>query len=197
MLMNPTLPEATPAVAEVITKATETAAQVHGVDPIFQGLAWVSGILLAVLAIAKPFMGLIRQYKTDGADSARDDADKATFERQTKQIDKLTADVERLLSERDVWFREATELRARVEKLEGYESSMERMKEKLDEKDLTIGELRKAISERDERIMGLMQELIKTNDRLRELEVRLSKDEKDKCFGCTGKKSRTASSTVS
>jgi len=178
-----TLPPGSSAlVAQIIQPSVPSIPPTAGVDPVFQGLAWVGGILLSILALAKPFMGLVRQYKTDRTDSARDDADKATFDRQTKQIDKLTSDVDRLITERNVWFEEATNLRSRVERLESYEKSMIRMKEKLDEKDTIISELRSAISERDARIMELMQELLKTNDRLRDLEVRLAKDEGAKVF---------------
>jgi predicted RNase H-like nuclease (RuvC/YqgF family) len=155
-------------------------------DPVFQGLAWVLGILMALLGLAKPFMSLIRQYKVDKTDSARDDADQATFERQTKQLEKLTSDVDRLMTERNVWFEEATILRGRVEKLEEYEALLDKMKTKLEEKDKIITELRESISERDERIMNLMSDLMKTNDRLHDLEVRLAKDEKDRCFNCAG-----------
>lgn len=181
----PTIPIITPPgplVAQVVQNPTPMVPPNVGVDPVFQGLAWVAGILLAVLGIAKPFMGLIRQYKTDMTDNARDNADTATFDRLTKQIDKLSADMERVTAERNVWFEEATTLKSRVEKLEGFERSMLRMKDKLDEKDGIIAELRDAISARDARIMELMQELIKTNSRLHDLEIRVARDEGHSVF---------------
>ena len=54
---------------------------------------------------------------------------------------------------------------------------MLRMKDKLSEKDGIIQELRVSIRERDDRIMGLMEDLMKTNDRLHNLEIRLARDE--------------------
>lgn len=173
-----------PAVAETISK-------VSGLDPFTQGLAWFFGVIVTVLTLAKPFLGLIRQYKLDQVNNARDGADEATFIRQTKQIDALTEEFKKSLEERDLWFKEATELRAqsielkvRVEKLEGYEEMIDRMKVKLEEKDQIISELRISIKERDERIMTLMQEQLRTNNRIHELEIRLSRDEQKKCLNC-------------
>ena len=173
-----------PAVAETISK-------VSGLDPFTQGLAWFFGVIVTVLTLAKPFLGLIRQYKLDQVNNARDGADEATFIRQTKQIDALTEEFKKSLEERDLWFKEATELRAqsielkvRVEKLEGYEEMIDRMKVKLEEKDQIISELRISIKERDERIMTLMQEQLRTNNRIHELEIRHSRDEQKKCLNC-------------
>lgn len=189
--MNPTVENAastilaSPVVTETLAKASQLPSQVPAQDPLMQGLAWVLGIVLAVLSLTKPFMGLVKQYKSDRTDSAREDADRATFERLTKQIDKLMMDMDKLMAEKDNWFRQATELKSRVEKLESYEAAHIRMKERLEEKDKTISELRASISQRDDRIMKLMEELNKTNLRLHDLEIRLTKDETTKCLTCS------------
>ena len=166
-------PETAVSVVNMVDQVTNSAPA----TPLFQGLAWFFGVLATVLALAKPLLGIVRQYKTDRTDNARDDADKATFDRQTTQITQLMENVKRIMDERDTWFKEAIELKSRLDHLDGYEETMLRMKDKLSEKDGIIQELRVSIRERDDRIIGLMDDLMKTNDRLHNLEIRLARDE--------------------
>lgn len=184
-----TVPGAPEQAAQLVQQAAVGAATITPIaetsqDPVVKTLVWGAGVLLMVLAMARPFMALMRQWKVDKANSAADDANISTFERQTKQIDRLIEKVEKLEKEREELYAETVQLRTRVERLEEVELNLKKLREKLLEKDLTIGELRKSIKERDDKIMALMEELVKTNRRVHDLELRLAKDEQKQCLNC-------------
>jgi predicted RNase H-like nuclease (RuvC/YqgF family) len=157
----------------------QTALNSH--DPVFVGLAWVLGILVMVLAIAKPIMGMVRQYQTNKADGARDSADETLYTKLKEQIEINSADIRKLIDERNHWHGEYLTLKARVTHLEGCEAAMERMKTKLDSKD-------EDLRERDAENRKLMLEIISLKDRLHALEMRLSEDEKQFCANCEFKR---------
>lgn len=146
-------------------------------DPVFVGLAWLLGILFMIVALAKPFMGMVRQYRRDNADNARDKADEAVYARLKEQIEQNSTDIRNLIDERNKWHEEAIELRARVTQLESCEQLVKRMKEKLDEKDSQL-------RDREDENRRLMYEIIQLKDRLHQLELRLAEDERKFCATC-------------
>lgn len=158
--------------AEIITQAAQQTQ-----DPIYIGLAWVLGILLMILAIAKPFMGLVRQYQSNRADSAKDGADEALYKQLKEQIEINSKDIRALIEERNHWHGEYITLKARVTHLEQCEAAMGRMKNKLDQKD---DELRSREAENRQ----LMLEIISLKDRIHALELRLADDEAKFCASC-------------
>lgn len=165
--------------AEAISKAASQSG-----DPVFAGLAWVLGVLLMVLALAKPFMGLVRQYRSDKADNARDDADASVFQRLREEVERNSRDIRALIDEKNMYQKRTIELEAEINKLKESEAAIQRMKEKLDEKDRTI-------SAQDRENRGLMREIIELKDRLHRLELRLSQDEKEFCRDCEHKRGTT------
>lgn len=166
-------------------QATQIVAQAAmSPDPWTKSITLVIGGVLMILAMAKPVMSLLRQWKSDKASGAVDDANISTFERQTKQIDRLMEKVDKLEKERAMLFEETIDLKARVKRLEGVESNLHQLKDIVTEKDGIITDLRAAIKERDDKIMTLLEELNKTNHRVHELELRLAKDEQKQCLNC-------------
>jgi len=171
--------------SDVSNQATQIVAQAAtSPDPWTKSITLVIGGVLLILTMAKPVMSLLRQWKSDKASGAADDANISTFERQTKQIDRLMEKVDKLEKEREELYTETVKLRIRVEHLEEVEINLKKLREKLTDRDLTITELRQSIKERDNKIMDLMEELNKTNNRVHELELRLAKDEQKQCLNC-------------
>lgn len=171
--MNPEI------VQQAAQKAQEAALQSQ--DPVLVGLGWVFAVILMLIAIAKPVMGILRQYQTNKADGAKDGADAALFKQLQQQIEVNAKDIRQLIDDRNHWHEEYLTLKSRVAHLEGCEAAMDRMKAKLDQKDI---ELR----ERDAENRHLMLEIIQLKDRLHALELRLSEDEKSFCSNCEYRK---------
>lgn len=157
------------AAVEAIRKAAEQSG-----DPVYASLFWVMGLILLVIAIARPVMGVIRQYKTDKAENARDSADEAVYLRLKQEVERNSSDIRKLIDEKNKWHEEAIELRARVQQLEQCEEAVSRMNEKLDEKD-------RQIRDRDDENRRLMLEILQLKDRLHQLELRLAEDDKKFC----------------
>lgn len=162
--------------AEIIQQAAQ-----NSNDPIFAGLAWVLGVIVLLIAIAKPIMGMVRQYQSNRAESAKDGADEALYKQLKEQIEINSRDIRNLIDERNRWHEEAINLRSRVTQLEEAKLTIERMKQKLDEKD-------ELLRERDAENRRLMYEIIQLKDRLHLLELRLADDEAKFCATCDLKK---------
>lgn len=171
--------------SDVPTQASQIVAQAAmSPDPWTKTITFIIGGVLLMLTMVKPVLSLLRQWKSDKASNAVDDANISTFERQTVQIDRLMEKVDKLEKERALLFEETIDLKARVKRLEGVESNLHQLKDIVTEKDSIITDLRAAIKERDGKIMDLMEELNKTNNRVHELELRLAKDEQKQCLNC-------------
>lgn len=164
--------DATTQTAEALRKAAESTG-----DPVYSGLLWVFGIILLLIAIAKPIMGVLRQYSSNKVDNARDSADEAVFLRLRQEVERNSKDIRDLIEEKSRWQVEAIELRGRVSQLEQCELLVNQMKSKLDEKDVII-------HERDQENRRLMLEILQLKDRLHHLELRLAEDERRFCQHC-------------
>ena len=118
------------------------------------------------------------------ASEAKAGAEARVYEYLQEQITQLSHDVRELVGEKNKWFEEAMALRARVEKLEGYEQLVEVLSSKLDakddkllEKDARIEDLIKQVFDRDTMIHEL-------RERLHSVEIRLARDEVQWCKDC-------------
>lgn len=159
--MNPT---------DLATKAVE--ANQH--DPVISGLLYLLGAIIILVTVSTPIMNLVRNYKKNGAENSKSDAESELFERLQQQLITLSGEVEKLKIERNVWFEKAFHLEAEVTRLSNFEKMFESMKGRLDEKDRTI-------SERDDEIRTLMRSVLEMKDRIHLLEMRLSRDEQYLC----------------
>jgi predicted RNase H-like nuclease (RuvC/YqgF family) len=162
----------TNAVADVVM---QKAAESH--DPWFVGLAFVLGIVILLVSISKPIMGLVKEYKRNGADNAKAEAEASLYEQLQDQIRANTNAITVLIREKDEWFRKAVTLEHEVERLKTFEKMVESMKKRLDDKDLVI-------TEREIEIRRLMTVIIEMKDQLHALELRVTRDEEKVCNGC-------------
>jgi predicted RNase H-like nuclease (RuvC/YqgF family) len=162
----------TNAVADVVM---QKAAESH--DPWFMGLAFVLGVVIFVISISKPIMNLVKDYKRDGADNAKAEAEASLYEQLQDQIRANTNAITILVREKDEWFRKAVMLEHEVERLKTFEKMVESMKKRLDDKDLII-------TEREVEIRRLMTVIIEMKDQLHALELRVTRDEEKVCSGC-------------
>lgn len=95
-------------------------------------------------------------------------------------LQKQREELDTLYIQRTILQEQMFDLRGKIEKLEGYESIVDELKQKLDAKD-------QIISDRDDRVAALLEELLKMKDRVHNLEIRLKADEDKFCEGCTFK----------
>lgn len=146
-------------------------------DPTFTGLAWVLGVILIIIAISKPIMAFVKEYRSNAVDSAKTTTETLLYEQLQRQLTTLSSEVERFRAERNVWYEKANELESEVRRLQSFEKSVESMRLRLDEKD-------KLIKERDDEIRKLMHEVIDTKEKVHKLELRLQKDEAQFCKSC-------------
>ena len=157
-------------------EALRTAAE-HSTDPVYAAMFWSFGLVMILIAMAKPIMAVLRQYKTNKVDNARDSAEETFYLRLKEEIDLNSHDIRQLIDEKNKWHEEAIELRARVQQLEQCEIAMSKMTKKLDEKE-------QLIRDRDDENRRLMLEILQLKDRLHQLELRLAEDEKNFCAHC-------------
>lgn len=179
----------------VITAATQA---VSSPDPVYQGMAWVGGIMALVLGFAKPVMGLIRQYRTDKRDNAIDDAATVSWNRMkemidanTKTIDRLSAEVDQVKKERDSFRDELSENRTKIAQIESKDAQIKILIERLEDKDRIIAQKEDELSERtaelrlkEEHNRLLMLEVLNLKDRIHELELKMQGKEEAFCNAC-------------
>lgn len=153
-------------------------------DPLLAGIAFVLAVVIGLIAIAKPLMGLYREYKKTGtegtkaeAENAKSTAEAFLYQQLQAQIESNTKAIDKLQTERNVWFEKAMILEKEVEKLKAFESMVGSMKTRLDEKD-------KIISQREEEIRNLTHNILDMKDRIHSLELRLMRDEQKLCEHC-------------
>lgn len=141
-------------------------------DPTTAAIAAVSGtstggvltaivvILLALIPVVVKFWNWSKETSAQGL----------LYQQLSEMVQKQRVELDTMYIQRTALQEQMFELRAKVEKLEGYESTVEILKLKLDQKD-------QIIAERDSRIATLLEELLKMKDRVHQLELRLAKDE--------------------
>lgn len=92
------------------------------------------------------------------------------YQQLSEMVQKQRTELDAMYTQRTTMQEQVFELKSKVEKLEGYESTAEILKQKLDQKD-------QIIAERDAKISSLIGEMLSMKDRIHELELRLAKDE--------------------
>lgn len=145
---------------------------INSQDPLIASLLFVAAAVVAMIAIAKPLMGLYREYKKTGTEGAKNEAESALFLTLQQQIEFNTKAISKLQEEKSKWFEESMTLRMQVESLRASEHLVISMKKRLDEKD-------KIISERDNEIRKLTSTILEMKDRIHALELRISMDENE------------------
>ena len=146
-------------------------------DPWVSGLVFVLAIVILLITIARPIMGLVKNYKSDKAETARAEAETTLFEQLKIQLESNTKAIEELNKEKEKWFRLATELENEVKRLKLFEEMVNSMKGRLDEKD-------RVIEERDNEIRALNRIILEMKDAIHNLEIRLMRDEQQFCAKC-------------
>ena len=149
--------------------------------PVTQGIILALILVVVLLLAVKPLLGLVRTYKSEGADNALADARKSQFEQLESQIKENAKNLRDMNLENAHLHTEVIHLRARVESLEKYEEMVDNLKTKLDQKDAHIealmGDNRMQATENKE----LLREMLKMQERLHDLEMRVTKDELAMC----------------
>ena len=166
-----------------VTAAVQ-AVQSNSSDPLLGGIAFVLAVVIGLIAIAKPLMGLYREYKKTGsegtkaeAESAKSTAETFLYQQLQQQIESNTKAIDKLQTERDRWFEKAVLLEREVNKLKSFEQMVDAMKVRIDEKD-------RVIAQREDEIRGLTRNILDMKDRLHILEMRLTLDEHRICEHC-------------
>ena len=164
--------------------AAAQAVQSNSSDPLLGGIAFVLAVVIGLIAIAKPLMGLYREYKKTGsegtkaaAESAKSTAEAFLYQQLQQQIESNTKAIDKLQSERNQWFERAVLLEREVDKLKSFEQMVDAMKTRIDDKD-------KIIVQREEEIRVLTRNILEMKDRLHILEMRLAHDEQRICEHC-------------
>jgi predicted RNase H-like nuclease (RuvC/YqgF family) len=146
-------------------------------DPIFIGLAFVLGVVILLVAIGKPMMSLVREYKKTGAEGAKSSAETSLFDTLQHQIRFNSEAIEKLVSERNTLFERCMGLEREIDRLKVFEESVTAMKLRLDEKD-------RIIEVREQEIRSLTRSILEMKDRIHALEIRNVKSEQQQCLTC-------------
>ena len=165
-------------IQDLTLKSIQNADQV---DPVFLGLGYVLGVILILIAITTPIISLVKSFKDAKTEAYKASAETALYEQLRAQIDKCSADISKLSSERDEWYRKALHLEREVERLKTFEQSVNSMRVRLDEKD-------NIIAKKDLMLEELNRTIALLKDRIHGLEIRLTQDEQRFCESCDYKR---------
>lgn len=151
--------------------------ELHKQDPIYVGLTFVLGVVIILIAISKPIMNLVKEYKSTGVDSSRAAAESKLFDQLSAQLDKNSKDILQLVEEKNEYFQRATKLEYEVERLRIFETQIVEFKVQIAEKNDQL-----AIRENEVRELNAL--LRTMGERIHVLELRLERDEKQMCKDC-------------
>lgn len=179
---------ASPTIEATAQIASQAASVASSKDPLILSIVFVLAVVIGLVAIAKPLMGLYREYKKTGMEGAKSEAEAFLFTQLQSQIGNNTRSIERLQEERNKWFEKATQFEREIDRLKVFEKTVASMKARLDEKD-------QIISMRDAEIRELTRSILSMKDRLHALELRLLQDEIGMCEHCHKGQHETTSST--
>lgn len=183
----------------VVEAATQVASGATQQDPLLVGLAWIVGIVTLLIAIGKPIKDYLRGEKRatgeDRVEDAKSTAETILYNHLAEQVRQYREIADRAFNERNSLVERVAALEAKTVILDDTKAALERLKLKLEDKDAKLeakdAEIRRLleqsaeerrqflhiltikdseIAKRDERITALEQ-------RQRELELRLAKDE--------------------
>jgi DNA repair exonuclease SbcCD ATPase subunit len=158
-------------------------------DPVFAGLAWVLGIVMVLYAVSKPLIGIVKDFRSNSVDSAKADAAEARsnaevilYQQLQSQLTLLSDSVEKIRTEKMVWYQKSVELESEVARLQNFEKMVDSMKIRLDNKDGLI-------AARDAELRQQNRLILELNDRIHKLEMRVTKDEQQlaQCKVCAFK----------
>ena len=179
---------ASPTIEATAQIASQAASVASSKDPLILSIVFVLAVVIGLVAIAKPLMGLYREYKNTGMEGAKSEAEAFLFTQLQSQIENNTRSIERLQEERNRWFEKATQFEREIDRLKVFEEMVASMKARLDEKD-------QIISMRDAEIRELTRNILSMKDRLHALELRLLQDEREMCEYCHKEQNGTTSGT--
>ena len=156
-----------------------------GGDPFLMGVKWFGLVVAAFLVGAAPIMLYLRKYHVDHVANSRDAATAEVYETLRQQIRDHGDQIHRLNEERATLQAESLSLRARIVELEGKEHQLNRLKAQLDDSEALIARLKEKLDGKDELLeklstenRQLITEIMALKDRVHELELRLSRDER-------------------
>lgn len=163
-----------------------------GQDPVTQGLMWVLAIVILAIAAGKPIKDYLRGEKRadkeDKVGDAKTDAESVLYNHLAQQVTQYREIADQAFRERNDLIKRVSALEAKAEDLVDARNVIERLKVKLEEKDGKI-ELLLAqgteerrrfldiITAKDNELSRASQRIVALEDRQRELEMRLTKDE--------------------
>lgn len=183
----------------VVEAATQAASQSMIHDPLIQALAWVAGIVAALIAVGVPIRNYLkdskREDKADQVMDAKASAESTLYNHLAEQIKSYRDIADKAFKERNELVERVARLEENVKLLDETKQIIDRLKTKLEAKDRRLeekdNEIKKLLAQaaeeraqflniltkkdtdiarRDERILTL-------ETRQRELEVRVAKDE--------------------
>lgn len=137
----------------------------------FGTLYTVIGTIGAVIATAFPLMKLIQRWGTTKTDNAKANAEISLYDSLRVSLEDNSKAIALLQKEKNNWLIERADLRGRIERLEGIELQNQQLRGKLDEKDTKVSELMTEI-------ISKSREITELRERLHQLELRLTKDER-------------------
>ena len=161
-------------------------------DPVLQAIVWLVAVVIALLAIGKPLKDYVRGERRNSKEDMVDDAKSAA---EITLYTHLSQQVTQYRQLADSAFQQNTELNHRIAVLEAAEkdharvaSVVDKMKKKLDEKDAAIASLMREASEDRNRFFRILEakedQITSLGKRQKELEARLSNDERNLMFAC-------------
>jgi len=168
------------AVPTIATAATNT--DTYSANPFLMALTFLLCGVLIAMAIAKPIMGMWREYKSGHVTEARVMAETSLYQQLQEQIKHNTESILRLEEEKNAVLVKAHLLETEVAKLIVFEDMVKYLREQLALKQKQI----EAKDAQLEQFMGVISEL---KDRLHALELRLLEDERSICGRCSFRKS--------
>lgn len=139
-------------------------------DPLINGLTFTLAVVIIMIAISKPIMGLVREWKASSAENSKSTAESALFDQLQLQIKNLGETVDSLVKEKNLYFERSLKLELEIERLQQIEENFSSMKNRLEEKD-------KIIESRDTEIRSLTGRILDMSDRIHALELKLAQDE--------------------
>jgi len=163
-------------------------------EPIVQGLTWVAGLVAILFGIGKPIRDYIKREKRDTAEGAaldaRSNAETVLYTHLSNQITEYRNLAEIATSERNELIKRVAALESTIRDTSNLEELLDHLKKKLDEKDLKIEtclsewsvERKKfldILSAKEEELSRRDQRIYALETRQRELELRLTRDEKN------------------
>lgn len=168
--------------SQVTSQAVSQVAQ--SPDPMWVGLSFVLAIVILVVAIARPIMGLFKDFKQVKVDDAKTDAESTLYDQLQGQILANTTAISMLETQRTSLLQKTINLEGEVRRLQIFEGMVADLKHSMSQQQATI-------DLKDKQIIEFMTVILQLKDQVHKLELRLLQDERDVCLTCSMNKNKS------